>query len=445
MNRRDYLQDPDVNLWYEGLKEGSEQTADHYLRWLAVYCDHRGLAPNELISEFKRDNKVSQDELQRFIVGLSKQMSPNSRHLILSSVKSWFRNSDILIARKIKTGNMNSTPTLVDERVPTQEELRSIINHANIRTRAAISLIAFAGIRFGAISGLVLSDLADIKIENGKVVILKEPMRINVRAELSKNGMPYFTWLIKEGCDYLKSYFDSSQTLTLDSPVIGVGENTKAFGHFSKKGSEMSSKTIAQAIRNTMRSAGFKARPYILRSYFATALQNGKVTKSRRDFYAGHKGDMEETYTNRHSIVGKQEEEMRAEFKESAEPELTTLVSVRDPRETMRTALIVDGNTPEAVTQMLNGMPANTDWSKTTKADVYRNATKSNISFFRPDEDIRKEADKQAKSRKRLQRRFEGGSDASQIVVSSEEAKERIADGWRWTGNLPSGEVVLER
>ena len=60
-----------------------------------------------------------------------------------------------------------------DEGVPTKDELESVLNAANTKTRAIISLMDFAGLRPQAIGnadasdGLKLSDLPELVIEEG--------------------------------------------------------------------------------------------------------------------------------------------------------------------------------------------------------------------------------------------------------------------------------------
>jgi len=54
-------------------------------------------------------------------------------------------------------------------------------------------------------------------------------------------------------------------------------------------------------IRNAIRRAGFGWRPYVLRAYFDTQLMlaesKGLVLRDYRQFWMGHKGDIENRYT----------------------------------------------------------------------------------------------------------------------------------------------------
>ncbi|MDH2901840.1 MAG: hypothetical protein PXY39_12805, partial [archaeon] len=204
-----FLKDEKVEVWYKDLEEGSKSTAENYFLWLSKYCQDRELNPLELAKEAKKDIGKAQDKLQKYIQSL-KDSAPKSRGLALSAVKSWLVANDIIIQRHIKIKNIRTTPTIVDEKVPTSQELETILDYADIRTKSAISLIAFAGIRPNALSKLTIGDLIDFKInpETKKVEVLKNPARINVRPEISKNKKAYFTFLSTQGCKYVKEYLE---------------------------------------------------------------------------------------------------------------------------------------------------------------------------------------------------------------------------------------------
>ena len=62
---------------------------------------------------------------------------------------------------------------------------------------------------------------------------------------------------------------------------------------------------IGDLVRGAIRTAGFRWRPYVLRSYFDTQLMlaesKGLVLRDYRQFWMGHKGDIENRYTTNKS------------------------------------------------------------------------------------------------------------------------------------------------
>jgi len=158
-----------------------------------------------------------------------------------------------------------------------------------------------------------------MKIENGEVIYEKVPTMIVVRRELSKGGHQYFTFLSEEGCEYLKDYLESrlkeGEKLTPNSPILTPKVTPKPF---------IRSTNIGDMIRAAIRKAGFKWRPYVLRAYFDTQLMlaesKGMVLRDYRQFWMGHKGDIENRYTtNKCRLPEGVIEDMREAYKRSQE------------------------------------------------------------------------------------------------------------------------------
>lgn len=81
-----------------------------------------------------RDRKALEDLLQDHITTMEKGgASPGYIDGILKAVRSWLSRNEIELKRKIKIANRGATPTLQNERVPTLEELRTILLHALTR------------------------------------------------------------------------------------------------------------------------------------------------------------------------------------------------------------------------------------------------------------------------------------------------------------------------
>jgi integrase len=339
MDKDELLKDNNVIRWHENLKEGSMGTADLYLHYLLDYCNYRRMTPSALVGEFQRNKKKAQDSLEDYIQWRRKKLNPTTKrppapkslNVMLSSVKSWFRHSELSVTREINVGNVRETPTIEQEQPPSQKELRRILDHAGPRTRASITLIAFAGIRPNAIGGLLLADMPELKIQSGKASANVEPMIIKVRSQLSKNKRPYLTFLIREGIDYLTAYLNErlaqGETLVPTSPVIGVSTTTATRGTTKRKGEAIGRKAISAIMRRAMRSSDTsvsKFRPYVLRSYFDWALQNAKLPHTWEQFVMGHSGPIESDYSVHKNLRTEQIEQMRQAFKESVEPVLTT-------------------------------------------------------------------------------------------------------------------------
>ena len=75
---------------------------------------------------------------------------------------------------------------------------------------------------------------------------------------------------------------------------------------------------VTREIREAIRSAGLLMRPYVLRAYFATALDisesKGLISHPWRQFIMGHKGDIEATYSTNKRLLPGTIEDMRTAY-----------------------------------------------------------------------------------------------------------------------------------
>jgi hypothetical protein len=127
-----------------------------------------------------------------------------------------------------------------------------------------------------------------------------------IRPELSKAKHRYFSFLGPEGCEYVKSYLEkrmaNGEVIQPVSALISVkqGYEETGFRQSDRDDQHITTKTLTKEIRDAMRPR-FDWRPYVLRSYFDTQLMvaenNGKIAHAYRQFFMGHKGDIEARYT----------------------------------------------------------------------------------------------------------------------------------------------------
>ncbi|MFZ1023288.1 MAG: site-specific integrase [Thermoplasmata archaeon] len=224
----------------------------------------------------------------------------------VKAVKSWLVHNGLKLSLPLRIHGASDTPSLREERTPTQEELSEILFAATPRDRVSCALMGFSGVRPAVLGnyrgddGLRLGDLKDLKVK-GKVIEFEQtPALVEVRRELSKADHRYFTFLGKEGCDYIRQYLEErlrgGEKLGPESDLI----HPKGTGG-SRDKSFVTTINVGDGIRTSLRRAGFKWRPYVLRAYFDTQLliaeSKGKLAHDYRVFWMGHKGSMEARYT----------------------------------------------------------------------------------------------------------------------------------------------------
>ncbi|MEM3905992.1 MAG: site-specific integrase, partial [Nitrososphaerota archaeon] len=209
------LQNNEVKRWSDNIKAGSIITGEVYLRTLGLYCELQNTTPEKIIQD-ARDGKLK-NEFMDFVRNLEKKGKTGSYIIRFKKVlSSWIRFNDIsLDLKSVKIKDAFRSPTIENERVPSQEELARIIRSASLRGSVSIALMAFSGLRIETIGnykgndGLLISDLPELKISDGMIEFEKISTLIKVRSTLSKARHEYITFLPPEGIVYIKEYLES--------------------------------------------------------------------------------------------------------------------------------------------------------------------------------------------------------------------------------------------
>jgi integrase len=413
------LNNTQVKRWFENIARGSIATAEVYLRRLGNFCENYKISPQEML-------KLNQEQLYTLLLDVVSDLERKGKAgsyiaSVIKAIKSWLSFNGIEIKRKIKIKGAQDTPRLREERVPTQEELKKIFLAADLKSKVCCVLVAHAGLRIECLGnykgedGLRIKDFPELKIDEkeGKVEFEKIPTLIRIRRELSKAGHQYFTFLSQEGCEYLKEYLESrmrkGEKLTKESPIIVPKVGDKKF---------ITSTNVGDAIRKAIRKAGFPWRPYVLRSYFDTQMMlaesKGLVLRDYRQYWMGHKGDIEHTYTlNKGKLPPNLIEEMRESYKK-AQKYLQT-ISFEESKEDIeklfkKQLLLVAGFRPEEIKEE---------------------------DLELSDEEFQK------KIRERLLMEMKNNG-AKQKVIRLNEVEKYLQEGWEFISVLPRNKAIVK-
>ncbi|MBI4446869.1 MAG: site-specific integrase [Acidobacteria bacterium] len=412
------LEDKNVRRWYENVSRGSRTTADVYLRRLGGFLQFHNVSPAQLTKMKERSlynlllDTVTAMEKKDFAGGYIAS--------VLKAVKSWLLFNGVEVRRGIRIRGAHETPTLQDERVPSQDELRRILLAGDEKTRAICVLLAHSGLRpevlgaYRGTDGLRLKDFPELAVEDGTIIFQKIPTIVRVRSSLSKKAHEYFTFLGEEGCEYLKAYLEmrirGGENLTADSPVICPKTAKKAF---------ITTTNIGDAVRNAIRKAGFPWRPYVLRSFFATQMMlaesTGQIIRDYRSFFMGHKGDIEAVYTvNKRKLPQEVIKQMRASYAR-AQKYLQT-VAARDSTEEMTKAfkkqlLLVAGLKPSEITDEHLGLDDD-EFQKLVRERLLKEVSRNQ---------------------------------PGQRVVDVAEVEAHLTQGWEFVGLLPNEKAILKQ
>ena len=329
------LRDPDVRRWHDNLRRSSMLTCTVRLRRLNLFCDRVGMTPRELAKMGRRDSMKAENTLLDHVSWMEeKGYAPGYTKGMLAAVKSWLEYNHIEIKRKIKIANLDVPVSIQDEKVPDKGQLKKILDAADPRCRAIISMMAFAGVRPQVLGladrsdGLVPSDLPDLVLDGSHTRFSRTSAMVVVRPQLNKIRKKYFTFLAEEGCKYVLGYLRErmarGEALRPGSLLVTVasGYRLKGWRKLDDRGNGFVATTALGAIARPVIWSVLKARPYALRAYFDSQLliaeSHGCMTHAYRQFFMGHKGDMEARYTtNKGKLTEQMTEDMRHAFEQS--------------------------------------------------------------------------------------------------------------------------------
>ncbi len=342
------LEDDRVRRWHDELRARSVITAGVYLRGLGYYCERNHTSPSEIL-EGAAETRTFKDSFRDFVRKLEKEGKAGSYIARFKKViNSWLKFNDINLRLDVNIKGEYQTPRIADERVPTKDELSSMLRKASPRGRVILALMAYSGLRpeslgdYEGTDGLKMSDFPALTTTEEDVEFSKVPAQVMVRPNLSKARHKYFTFLGEEGCIYIKEYLKerirSGEKLAADSPLLR--QDTR--GH--PKNDFMRTAILIRDVRVAIDRAGLKFRPYVLRAYFATALDisesKGLISEQWRQFLMGHKGNIEARYSTNKRLSPEMVDEMRSSYAkclkfletrvpESAEGDTTTFLRLQ--------------------------------------------------------------------------------------------------------------------
>ncbi|MGI0086722.1 MAG: hypothetical protein ACREBI_02015 [Nitrosotalea sp.] len=209
------LQGKSIESFMKGFH--SDSTRESYSKKLSQFLDFCQMNPDELAVKTRKNPKVFQDIFIDYIENRKREVSGSTLHQFRDALKHFFEMNDIedikwsriakMIPHAKKTGS---------DRAPSMDEVRTILEAADIRTKCIVLLCCSSGIRVGAFDGLVWGNVIPIT-QKGKVVAAKL---------VAYKGQPdeYYTFVTAECYNALSQYRKLRESvgekITPSSPLI---------------------------------------------------------------------------------------------------------------------------------------------------------------------------------------------------------------------------------
>ena len=282
---------------------GSKATAYQYIYGVYRYCLYLGKNPDALISECLQSNgepasiNVNRHakDLDRFVMDLKASgLAPGTISNYAKGVRALYRANAV----KLELPYRLSRRVVYSDRAPTQEELTRVLEVADIRGKAIVSMLALGGFRVGTLCQLRYRHVKE-DLEHNII-----PIHVHVEAEITKGKYAdYDTFLSAEAAGYLELCLEErkqgklhglkgAEEIRDDSPLFRNQQVSQV--------KPLTPGGIHWIIHDLLLKAGlvrnspqprYELRPHSIRKFFRTQLAALGVNTDYIDYMMGHKLD----------------------------------------------------------------------------------------------------------------------------------------------------------
>jgi integrase len=271
---------------------GSSGTVEGYIKGISKFLDFLKINDPEIaISRIKSGEIKPGDSADLFIDHLLKTYSHHTARNYVFGVKKWYDLNGIQVNWK-KIEMPTASETVEEDRAPTKEELKQILNHASsARDRFAIFALTSSGLRIGTLLTLRVGDVDLNYPDVARLTVERKRGRKFTSKRGRGSGKVFMTWITPEAKkafqQYLKERKYSSETVAPESPLIG---------DYNHKGNFISVEAFEKIWARLLRKADladksqswYKLHLHTLRKYFRSNCIG--VDASYRERWMGHKG-----------------------------------------------------------------------------------------------------------------------------------------------------------
>ena len=228
----------------------SEATKESYYKKLGQFLEFHSTTPDEFLRKTMEDHKFGEHHIIDYVEARRKEVSGSTFRQTRDALKHFFEMNDLdnginwpkinkLIPRGRKVGS---------DRAPSIEEIRSIIENSDVRTKCIVLLPASGGLRVGAFDYLTWGDVKPIT-RNNQVVAANLTI---YRGEPEE----YITFITPEAYDCLLEYKARreaiGEVITKDSPLIRDAWDSNKYRKYKKQNPSEAKPLSSKAIANQM-------------------------------------------------------------------------------------------------------------------------------------------------------------------------------------------------
>lgn len=282
----------DRYLRHYGRKTRSERTRKNCLHALSLFCRHAAMTPDALIALSPAEVSAT---VQRFLdAKLDAGASIRYVNVLRAFLQVFFRVNGYKNHRALdvegyhQPARYRKTP----EYIPSRDELYRMAYAAGSRRNQALVLVTYtSGLRNSTLRALRYQDVkAELAKGYDVVKIPVYPAMKEVDPGACKGNIPYYTFIAKDTVTALRAYLAEREAIQDEEPLFCSA--TTSIPRDVRRTIRIKSDTLSAVVKRAARLAGIAqwrhVTPHGLRKAFDSALRNGGLDVSDREFLMGH-------------------------------------------------------------------------------------------------------------------------------------------------------------
>ncbi|HEV2139332.1 MAG TPA: site-specific integrase [Nitrososphaerales archaeon] len=207
------------------LKKLADVSKEQYLNSLRQFLVYSKQDPDALVTSARTHHKAFEKRLIDFLGKKEAETSPSTAALIRNSVKKFLDVNGVAgIDWPYIDDHITEKKRFGQDRAPTMDEIRRMVNAADLRVKCIVLFLCSSGARIGAINQLKWRDVAEVESDGVKLA------RVTIyRGEREQ----YDAFITPEACENLLEYRryreNVGEKVTLQSPVFVTASNVDDF------------------------------------------------------------------------------------------------------------------------------------------------------------------------------------------------------------------------
>ncbi|MDG6969449.1 MAG: hypothetical protein JRN13_03060 [Nitrososphaerota archaeon] len=187
------------------------------------FCSYLEMLPNDALAHMRKNDVYK--VLDGYVAWMLKdKFAPNSLRNRLSAVKQFLAINDFELdnAKMRVKVDLPRYHAVTTDRVPTQEELRSVLTHTDVRGKALVTMLASSGMRVGEFLTLRVKDVDKLDLSSIKDEDFQKMVREKLLGAMANNGSRQkvihtgeVERYIQHGWEYVASLSDDRAILKL--------------------------------------------------------------------------------------------------------------------------------------------------------------------------------------------------------------------------------------